>query len=234
VHGKGGGVRQQRRQIGRRVAQADAQGFSVQRLHAEPRGRQPAGADRLGTVDRRQQLGVGRARGRVGAAAQAGGEILGAERIAVGPAHPGPQVEDVVQPIGAGVPALGGGGRGLAVGIEPGQALVEIAQEIGGADALGAMRIERLRLRAVAQPQHRGCLAGGDGMRRNERQQQCSQGPRGPRGERHSHVSLPGWRKDRSSKDIRCLPRREHRGSCGRGPGQDHPAAMREAPQPAR
>ena len=86
---------------------------------------------------------------------QRGQKILRDYAIAIGPARLGAQMKGIGAAVRARVPALGDARRGLGMLIERGQTLIKIAQNIVRFDHPGFLRIERIRLWAVAAQQRR-------------------------------------------------------------------------------
>ena len=124
-------------------------------LDAETLGRLLAADDRGGVQHRLEHLRVGRRRGRIDQATQAGDEIGGAQRIAVRPAQVLAQVERVFEAIRTDGPGFRRGRHGTAVGTDGGQPLEQVAQDVERGIGAGALRVERVGFGPVAAPQRR-------------------------------------------------------------------------------
>jgi len=124
VYRVGRRVVQQAEEVGGRRLQTHLQRLVVDRQDAELVGWQLAGDHGLGVDDRVEDLRVLRAGGRVGRAPQAEDEVVRGDRIAVGPAGVGADVEGVDRAVVADVPGLSRARDHRAVWRLDGQALV--------------------------------------------------------------------------------------------------------------
>ena len=132
MHGIPGEPGEQERQIGRRLVELDAEGTVVDRADADlGKIRQPARDESLRAAHDEKIERIGRAQRRRECALRAEDEILRRDRVAVGPAGVGAQVEGVDEPVVGNLPAFGDaghGGEGLRV--VAGQSLIKRHQHL--------------------------------------------------------------------------------------------------------
>ncbi len=163
VNGECPRLRQQAQQVRRGGRETDQHGAVVGRGDAELLGLLFATRDGPGVQHRIDELRVGRGRFRIDEPAHAGDEICGHERVAVRPAQSVAQREAVFESVRGHGPVFSGGRHGRAIGTDRGQAFEHVAQDIERAIGPRELRVERVRLRAIAPPQDGGIEVGGYG-----------------------------------------------------------------------
>ena len=155
---------EQREEIGRRLREGEPQRARVGRLHADLRKIvEGALVVRLGVDEHVEHRRVVGGQGAREHAADRIGKILRGDRLAVGPAGVGAQVEGVGEAVGRHVPALGDAGHRMAVDrILGDQALEEGRGDIDLGQAGDDVRVEVREVGAEAAVQHLFADAAGD------------------------------------------------------------------------
>ncbi len=156
VHRIGRAVSQQTEEIGCWIRQPDLYRAVVERLDPECIDRQLSGQNLGRVFDRHQHPRMNASSSRVDRAPEAEHEVPGGNRLAIRPTSVFTQVEGVTQAIAADVPAPRRAWHQTAVRRGRDQTLEQVAQDIGCRHTLGAVRIQRLRLLAVASVQFLG------------------------------------------------------------------------------
>ncbi len=138
--------------------------------------------------------------------------VLGRERVAVGPAHVGLQVEAPRLQVLRRAPALGQVRLGDVVGVDLGQELQRVAEQVRRFDPGGQRRVgELLHGADEAQP------VGARGRRHGPASREAQRGLRGRRGRRPASRGCAAPRADRGAPRVASESRSSAAG-CGRPP----------------
>ncbi len=205
-------MRQYGEEIRGRVRELHQQRCGIDSLHSQGRGGRQTRGDRLRTLHGRQQLRVLRAGPRVHQTTPRGREVFGNQGFAIRPARQLSQVKSIANAVSGDRALIGGGQHRRAIRAYFGQAFIQVAQD--GECRLGArtVRVETLRLRAVAAAQDhrarfRGNIAMPPGECGGQRRHDCGKHQRRqhrPRPRNARHLQRGAELQAARSRFLRC------------------------------